>query len=433
MRAPIRLSRPVTTGLALSAAALAFAAPLALPDGAHASPGGFSLPTATPTPTSQPDVEGPADDTGAVPLAPRVIPTETPTPTPIPSATPSIAPTLNPTDSATPPATDTSTVQPLPRETAVPSQTAPTDSAAAPGPTTIALPISAPTGGTPDAPAGLEEAPAEAATDATGLNTSGDLPLPDTDALPATQSSADTAAQDWSVEDWVREMPLWAWIAGGIGLLAALIAGLLLVRRRTAATAVPEIERPQVPAAPAPEPTPVTAAEPMSEIDPVAAGAAPARIDVKLEIVSATRSLMNFTLDYRLTLANRTPNAVRDVSVAAILTSAQKQAALGGQIGFDRPEPEAVPRIGPNKSHMIAGQVQLPVSKLQVMHQGNKPLFVPLLQVTITQGSSEPLTRHYVIGLPSTASASRLHPIPLDVPPGGLPGLRARELETQPA
>ncbi len=174
------------------------------------------------------------------------------------------------------------------------------------------------------------------------------------------------------------------------------------------------------------------ASEPTEEAAPIPS--APARIDIDIEIVRATRSVMNFTLDYRLNLANRTPNAVRDVSISAILTSAQSGAAPGSTaLGFDRPQPVIIPRIGPNKTHSESGQVQLPTSKLQVMRQGNVPLFVPLLQITVIQGNGEPVTRHYVVGQPSTASAARLQPIPLNTPPGGIPGLRVRELDIQPA
>ena len=40
------------------------------------------------------------------------------------------------------------------------------------------------------------------------------------------------------------------------------------------------------------------------------------RIDLTLDIPGATRSVMMFTLQYRLTIANRTPRAANDLSLA---------------------------------------------------------------------------------------------------------------------
>ncbi len=423
MPAVLPSSRAVLNGASAMAITAAFAAPMAL----GASPGGFALPTATPTPTSRPEVEGPADDTGVVPLAPRVIPTDAPTPAPTaaPSPQPTIAPVLNPTDSATPAANSTggpATVQPLPSDAAQPQVRS--------NPSTVrqAQPDTRAPSGEPVSDIAVE---APLSTDASasvpGLETEGGMPVP-AQGAPISDETADEAS--------AGSISLWMWIAGGLAILAALIAGLLFVRRKQTALAVPEIERPKIASAPIPTPaaapkTGDVTVEP-ALVAPVTAFG-PARINLALEIVTATRSMMNFTLDYRLTLANREAHAVRDVSVAAILTSAQKQVSQSAALEVDRLQAETVPRIGPSKSHSITGQVQLPTAKLQVLRQGNKPLFVPLLQITIQQGDLEPQTHHYVVGLPSSASSVRLHPIPLDTPPGGIPGLRVRELEIQPA
>ena len=391
-----------------SSGALALLAASTVPSTLLASPGSFTLPSPTPTPTSRPEVEGPADDTGVVPLAPRVIPTERPTPAPTASETdaPRIDPVLDPTDSATPDEAatgGTAVVQPLPTGSAgAPAQSAPQTQRQ----------IATPTGETATEVTGETSAPTESAIP--GLDSGTSLPTTIDDAPTVANSETAPASGDSAI-------PLWAWIAGGIAALLALIAGLFALRRRQSAAPVPEIEKPQV------VPSPVL------QEDAAIAPRGPARIDVALEVVSATRSVMNFTLDYRLTLANRDARAVRDVSVAAILTSAQKQVGQSGDLGFDRSQAETIERIGPSKSHVISGQTQLPTAKLQVMRQGNKPLFVPLLQVTIAQGEHEPEIHHYVVGLPSAANTTRLHPIPLDTPPGGIPGLRARELDVAPA
>ncbi len=421
------------------------------PTVAQSSPGGFTLPTSTPTP--RPEVEGPADDTGPAALPPRVIPTDRPAPAPT-QADPSTVPSSDPTAPAIDLPSPAPTITPVlsPSDTVSPEATGAAGSAS----DSVTPPNRLPTG-QPSAPSnaggGASGVSSPAVTEApTGEGTPGfdtNAPLPN-------PASPDTAVPDTATSDAASAIPLWAWIAGGLTLLALLIGGTLFLRRGTATVTVPEIEQPKVaprhkpelepaPSGPALAATTATntintpAAPAMTEIsEPAKDNApiprAPARIDIDIEIVRATRSVMNFTLDYRLNLANRTANAVRDVSVSAILTSAQSGAIPGSSVlGFDRPEPVIIPRIGPNKSHAESGQVQLPTSKLQVMRQGNVPLFVPLLQITITQGNGEPVTRHYVVGQPSTASAARLQPIPLNTPPGGIPGLRVRELDIQPA
>ena len=172
-------------------------------------------------------------------------------------------------------------------------------------------------------------------------------------------------------------------------------------------------------------PPPQLSPEPAA--DPVAA-VVPARVDLLVEIANATRSVRMFMLEYRVTLTNRSDRAVRDVSVAARLSSAERGSSNAAPVGAGEPV-GMIERIGPHQSRTVTGQMNLPLSEVRAILQGRKPLFIPLLHLTIEGSGLEAMARSFVVGLPSGAAEGRLHPIPLDTPPGGVPGLRAREIK----
>ncbi|MEP3420424.1 MAG: hypothetical protein ABJN35_01705 [Erythrobacter sp.] len=184
------------------------------------------------------------------------------------------------------------------------------------------------------------------------------------------------------------------------------------------------------PPAPKPEHAPAPSAQPVTP-QPTMATSTP-RLDLALEMVGGSRSVMMFSVDFRLDLANRDDNALRDVTVLANLACAQSAAAnatplLGGT------EIAKIERIGPQQSHRVGGQLQLPLNQVKAIKQGAKPLFIPLLHIRVVRQSDsagEPATiianRSFVVGTPSTTSQTRVHPLPLDGPPGGLPNLRAQ-------
>ncbi|MGY6552748.1 MAG: hypothetical protein ACXIT4_12790 [Erythrobacter sp.] len=155
---------------------------------------------------------------------------------------------------------------------------------------------------------------------------------------------------------------------------------------------------------------------------------APARIAVDLAIVTAARSVMNFTLEYRIELTNRSNRSVHDLSIAARLSCARRSTD-GGAPPEPTPGHHSVARLGPHQSRSITGTIRLPVADIAVLQQGKTPLFVPLFGLAITGEGCAPLDQTYVIGTPSTASAARLHPLPLDQLPGSITGLRARLVE----
>ncbi|MDP5102970.1 MAG: hypothetical protein NWP98_03515 [Erythrobacter sp.] len=211
--------------------------------------------------------------------------------------------------------------------------------------------------------------------------------------------------------------PWWPWAAGVLGALAVFGAGLMLRRRRA----------PKVLRLAAPPPGAERNAPPAS-LPGSSADAAPNTLGVTLEITAATRSVMMFTLHYRIALANRSAQAVNGVSLAMALACARNGADNAPSPGAAQ-RLEQIARIGPHQTHTITGEVQLPLSQVAPLHQGSLLLFIPLAHVTIEGESQLASTRSFVIGTPSAAGTGRLHPIRLDLPPGSIPGLLAQRID----
>ena len=366
---------------------------------AQESPNSFQLPTPTPTPTPAP--QGPVDVRAGVPIGPRTIRNE-PDPTLAPAATASATPSEPESGTPTPSATNQST-QPqgdraaptVPRPTGAQSNTPTTARQAADG--------------SSDPPAAITPDGETATATDTNLipntpNEAAGANAPSSQELP----SVDDDAVSNSGRLGLREY--WPWIAGLAGLLALLLGGWLWRKRRVAS--VPPRFEPLSP-------------DNVGSVPEVTT--APNRPNLTLEIISATRSFMMFTVDFRVTFANRTDRAVRDLSLSAQLASARRGGTNALPTGTGQPIGK-IERIGPHQSRSLSGNIQLPMSQVEPLRQGKKPLLVPLLHLMLEGDGQSSTSRSFVMGLPSTTAQGRVHPIPLDVPPGGLPDLKVREI-----
>lgn len=379
---PTPLPASARRAACLSAAALlALAAPLA----AQETPESFELPPASPAPTPAP--AGPDDERGGVaippsaqPAAPPTVAAEPPSPT-----TPTLLPDSAPLALPPPPAGESA-----------PAARAGAPAASSPSPAAIppasALPGSEPLETPSPAAPGAAPPLASAPADADGIGTAQENMFP-APALP-----------DW-----------WPYAAGGLGALALLGGGALAWRRRKA--------RPLRLAAPAAAGARESAAAPPASDLP--------RLDLTLEITAATRSLMMFTLEYRLTVANRAERAVNDLALALQLACARASGAGNAPSAGSAQALQSIARIGPHQARSITGTVQLPLAAIAPLRQGTTPLFVPLVHVTLEGEGRHALARSFVVGTPS--ASGRVHPIPLDVPPGALAGLVAQAIALPPA
>jgi hypothetical protein len=195
--------------------------------------------------------------------------------------------------------------------------------------------------------------------------------------------------------------------AGGLAALVLLGGGMLWRRRK------PKALRLAAPLA-------ATAGPDMADEQP--------RVDLTLEIIGATRSVMMFTVEYRLTIANRSDRAVTDVSAAVQLACAR--ASAGSASPGAAHSLAGIARVGPHQARSVTGTVQLPLSAIAPLRQGSSPLFIPLAYVTLEGEGLRTMTKSFVIGTPS--SAGRVHPIPLDQPPGAIAGLVAQAIAIPP-
>lgn len=370
---------------------------------AQESPNSFQLPTPSPSPTPAP--QGPVDVRSGVPIGPRSIPTR-----PSPTLTP--APT----------AAATASTSASERESAATTPSASTGSAGRQAePSTSAASRS--TGGE----ATSQGAPQRAGDDA---NLSGGRENDENDVSSTTEPTqldgtpSDTIAADSSAPTDLASddgdtgalsssfdvAKNWPWIGGLAGLAVLLIVGWLWRRRRASAQPL-QIEPPKVDRA----------------NEPQEVSAAPDRLNLTLDIISATRSVMMLTVDFRVTFANRTDRAVRDLTLSGQLASAQRGGTNAPPAGAGQPIGK-IERIGPHQSRSLSGKVQMPMSEVVPLRQGTKPILVPLLHLTLEGAGQTAASRTYVVGLPSATGQGRVHPIPLDVPPGGLPDLKVREI-----
>ena len=363
------------TRLRLPLVALVLAAPAGL---AAQSVQDFQLPP-NPTPTPSPNVQGPVDAEGAVPVRPRVIatPTPTPAPRPAPSATAQPVPTPTPTPSATPRSNASQPAAPIastqPRSLPTAQERLPLD----PGETAPIVPAPVPTGET--------------------------TPVPTPTAT--VSETAGTPAPDESAEG-----TDWLWPAVGGGLLALLGLGYFVSQRRRAAPP-PEIERPVVAAA--------------------SGKAASHEIQISAEAIKLTRSVMNATLHYRVSLLNRSSGALKDVDLGADIVSAHGGLPVEQQVASAAQPLEkrhSFGRIAPGQSVRYEGQLTIPLSQARVIRQGNAALFVPLLRLRLDGASEEPLVKTFVVGL-GVPNGGRVMPFRIDEGPRSYASTAARALD----
>ena len=151
----------------------------------------------------------------------------------------------------------------------------------------------------------------------------------------------------------------------------------------------------------------------------------PLDVALRLDIKSASRSLMRMSVEFTLEIANRTDHAVRDLNVAGELSTAREGAA--GPAPVDKTKHlTKVDRIAPRQSRRVSGTLQLPMSEITAIRQNGNPVVIPLVHFRLGTANQPAIKRTFVVGTPSATSTTRVHPLLFDGPPGGLPPLRAQ-------
>ena len=429
---------------------------------AQSNPNTFTLPQATPTPSPSPSdaTQGPVDESSGARIAPRLIAPE-PVLTeaaPAPASTSARTPAASASSPAISPTTTPGVLPPQPTPTELQTSAAPSEAASEPSTPAVPQPEASeiPVGDQADISGPVLDDPTLGDIPADGpMVGEGEwvdvTPGPSIDLGPASTSPSSTAP--------VYGPPpnIWGnWIWAGLALLLAALGIIawrawlsrrntpLLIEsnvtqgiRQTMSAGSYDSKRTASPPPPPPQPAPPPPAPPAPETartaaassaSPPAAGAPTPRIALSLSVEGATRSVMMFTLKFRLTIANRSDRAVRDLALSAQLASAQRGQSNAPSLAMGQPI-GSVERIGPQQSHTVSGSIQLPMSQVRAIQQGATPVFIPLLHVTLDGPELPAQTTSFVIGTPSEAGGLRLHPITLDAQPGTIHGLRANKVK----
>lgn len=346
---------------------------------ATASVSDFRLPTEQ-RQQPAPDVEGPvAPD---VPASRRLGPSPTPTPTPR--------------------AAQTETPPPAAARIELPTNLAATPTASpsrrpAPASSTPAIE----TGGAP-----VAEPPAAAGSALPS-------PVPSSVTPPRAGATTDVVADaetEWS----------WLWLAGAVPLLLGVLvlAGWGLrrrVQRPVGQVAVPQIERPRIGPAPA---------APQPAVAPIAAGGEP--LQVALEPLRLSLTLMNATLAYRLELTNRGPAPLSGLTIGADMIAAhasmtREEQLSGPRAGRDAVAPQRIGRLEPGESRVVEGEFRLPFPQIVPIRQGDAALLLPLARFRVEAEGAQAIVRTFAVGQPGHGDS--LQPFRLDLGPRVYPRL----------
>ena len=208
-----------------------------------------------------------------------------------------------------------------------------------------------------------------------------------------------------------------------LGLAALLIAGgaFLFLRRR------PEVE-------PAPIEPPIVQRNTQDATSVVPAGDTEPEgeaLAMQVEAIRLSRSFMNVTVDYRVTLRNRLGRALENATVEADLVSASNDRPLANQLAARDtalPTRHSVVRLGPGQSQRFEGKLQLPLAQAAIIQQGAVGVLVPLLRARASAGNATPLAKTYVIGQ-GAPGATRPQPFRIDEPPRSYEPLIQRALD----
>ncbi|TPG09942.1 hypothetical protein [Sphingomonas oligophenolica] len=381
------MTRPSPRAMRHTVAALlslAMAAPVAAQNQA--------TPASTPTPTPLQRLNG-----YSLPPSSGATPRPTPGATPVPVPAPPVV--ALPTVQSTPTPAPTPIATPVPR--VAPSRRPAVVATPAPSPTP------APTPGATANPA-VEPAPAPVAPETTV-------------AAPPTPVATPAAQPDLAAAD---QGSAWRWWLAALIVAALAFAAIMVGHRRRAATRI-EAEPPVlVEPAPMPvnEPAPIAPMPLPPAVTPVgpATRASPA-IDMVLRPGRAGLNLLSALVEGELVVTNHGPDAIDQVQIGVGLLSAHRgQDADLAAFFAAPPSRPAVPAfsLAPGESRAVRVVAATSRTAVQVMHAGNRPIFVPIVACLcrfVTQGDPYRAARAFAVGIERVDSA-KLAPIWLDVP-----------------
>jgi len=252
----------------------------------------------------------------------------------------------------------------------------------------------------PTAPATGAALPSSTATQGAPV-----LPTESPAALPTGARPAPAAAVDGANWSWLWLLAAVPLVLAGLGL--ALRHARRSARRPAKAIAAPPIERPRL------EP-----ARPAAPSAPVLTGVAEP-LQVELEPLRFSLTLMNATLAYRLELANRGAAALTGVTIGADMISAHaslsREEQLSGPSAGNGAAAQRIERLEPGERRVVEGEFRLPFRQIVPIRQGEAALLLPLARFRVEADGAGPVVRTFVVGQPGQGTG--LQPFRLDQGP----------------
>ncbi len=396
--------------------------------------GEFELPeTSTPAPATGTQVQGPVDDSGIVPVGPRVI-----APIGTPTASPTAAPTAGPTGTPTRTPAPTTTIQPTPSPQPTATRAAPRATAPEPvprlqSPIRLPQPEETPLQGpsiTDPIPAGENTAQSESGTGDV-LSTLPNLP---TEAGPIEAQSGVAGASDPAAPT----TPFWWWIVAALAAAVALVAAAIVIRKKQAATPIIATAKGSPGLMPAAAPKPASsdrdAAEdkplpspdfmqtkPVAATTPSPAASRPiAPLGLETQVTRLQRSLRAVTVTAQVAVTNRGTQPIEGAVLQGDLVGASKGKPLGEQLAsaaMPLEELEELGTIPAGERREITITVRQELPNIEGIRQGSAIVFIPLLRVRFAGEGAQPLASTVLVGHPPERSGGKPTPFLADAPP----------------
>ena len=185
------------------------------------------------------------------------------------------------------------------------------------------------------------------------------------------------------------------------------------------------IERPHVAPVPAPPaapraPLPQPAFDPAPVPKPVprpTPATVPEPLQIALEPLRFSLTLMNATLSYRLQVANGGITPLTGLTIGADMISAHaslsREEQLSGPMGAT--PGQRIERLEPGESRVVEGEFRLPFQQIVPIRQGRAALLLPLARFRVEAEGARPVVRTFIVGQPG--ASERLQPFRLDLGP----------------
>lgn len=190
--------------------------------------------------------------------------------------------------------------------------------------------------------------------------------------------------------------------------------------RSNSTGAVPEIERPHV--------------TPQASLAPARAARNPLPtpqfgepLQVSLEPLRLSLTLMNAALSWRLEVANRGSGPLIGLTIGADMISAHASMSREEQLsgpGSGTLPVQRIEKLEPGESRTVEGEFRVPFGQIVPIRQGNVALLLPLARFRVEAEGARPVVRTFVVGQPGNGSG--LHPFRLDQGPRVYPKLAQR-------